>query len=71
MPDTLQAVLLTPAEAAQQATATTAPNGVRYASLGKVDSGKSSPTELARLVGAVPKALAAGRGQTQHRFAQR
>ncbi len=68
MPDTLQAVLLTPAEAAQQATATTAPNGVRYASLGKLDSTNSSPTELARLVGAVPKSLAAGLAQHVYLF---
>lgn len=68
MPDTLQTVLLTPAEAAQQADAITAPNGVRYATLGNLDGPSTSPAELARLVGAVPEAMAAGLAQHVYLF---
>ncbi|AFL86362.1 hypothetical protein Terro_0010 [Terriglobus roseus DSM 18391] len=52
--------LLTPEEAAEQATATTAPNGVRYATLGRLDSPTTTPAELTRLVNAVPASIASG-----------
>jgi hypothetical protein len=60
MPDTLQAELLTPEQAATQATAGTSPSGVRYATLGRLDSPATTPSEIARLVGAVPRGIADG-----------
>ena len=60
MPDTLQTDLLTPEEAARQAGTVTAPNGIRYATLGRLDAPNTSPAEITRLVGAVPQALAEG-----------
>ncbi len=60
MPDVLQAELLTPEQAAHQATASTSPHGVRYATLGRLDSPTTTPSEIARLVGAVPAGIAAG-----------
>ncbi|WP_041592369.1 hypothetical protein [Terriglobus roseus] len=60
MPDALMTDLLTPEEAAEQATATTAPNGVRYATLGRLDSPTTTPAELTRLVNAVPASIASG-----------
>ena len=64
MPDALITDLLTPEEAAEQATAATAPNGVRYATLGRLDSPTTTPAEIARLVGAVPVSIA--RGLSKH-----
>ncbi len=60
MPETLQAGLLTPEDAARQAAAATAPNGIRYATLGRLDAPNTTPAELARLVGTVPPVLAHG-----------
>ncbi len=60
MTETLQTGLLTPEDAASQATSTTAPNGVRYATLGRLDAPNTTPIELARLVGTVPPVLAHG-----------
>lgn len=60
MTDTLQTDLLTPEQAAHDAITATAPNGVRYATLGRLDAPNTTPAELARLVGAVPIGLAAG-----------
>ena len=60
MPDTLQTDLLTPEEAARQASTATAPNGVRYATLGRLDAPNTTPAEITRLVGAVPRSLAQG-----------
>ena len=58
--ETLQTDLLLPEEAAQQASTITAANGIRYATMGKLDAPNTSPAELARLTGAVPASLAAG-----------
>ncbi len=58
MVDTLTTDLLTPEEAARQAHAATAPNGVRYATLGRLDAPNTTPAEINRLVGAVPHTLA-------------
>ncbi|MGI4758722.1 MAG: hypothetical protein ACRYGF_17965 [Janthinobacterium lividum] len=60
MTETLQAELLTPEEAANQAETTTAPNGLRYATMGRLDGPHTSAAELAKLVGAVPSGLAQG-----------
>lgn len=60
MTDTLQTDLLTPEEAARQAGTTTAPNGIRYATLGRLDTPNTTPAEIARLVGAVPRTLVDG-----------
>ena len=68
MNDTLQTMLLTPEEAAAQADAATASNGVRYATLGGQDGPNTSPTELSRLVGAVPAAMAAGLAGNMYLF---
>ena len=54
----LQTDLLTPEEAARQAHTATAPNGVRYATLGRLDAPNTTPAEINRLVGAVPHRLA-------------
>ena len=64
MPDALTTDLLTPEEAAQQATASTALNGVRYATLGRLDSPTTTPAEITRLVNAVPVTIA--RGLSKH-----
>ena len=58
--NTLQTDLLTPEEAATQAIADTALNGLRYATLGKLEGPNTSPSEICRLVGAVPAGMAAG-----------
>ncbi len=60
MPETLQTDLLTPEEAAHQAGTVTAPNGIRYATLGRLDAPNTTPTEISRLVGAVPRSLVEG-----------
>jgi hypothetical protein len=60
MLDALQTDLLTPEQAANQATASTSPHGVRYATLGRLDTPTTSPSEIVRLVGAVPAGIAAG-----------
>ncbi|SEB92496.1 hypothetical protein [Terriglobus roseus] len=60
MPEALTTDLLTPEEAAEQATAATAANGVRYATLGRLDSPTTSPAEITRLVNAVPVSIAQG-----------
>lgn len=60
MAEALQTGLLSPEEAVEQAVMMTAPNGVRYATLGRLDGGNTSPAELQRLVGAVPVGLAEG-----------
>jgi hypothetical protein len=59
MPEILQTDLLTPEQAAKQATPATSSNGLRYATLGRLDSPHTSPAEIARLVGAVPTGIAA------------
>lgn len=59
MADLLQTDLLTADEAARQAHRVTAPNGIRYATLGQLDAPHTSPAEIARLVGAVPAGIAA------------
>ena len=46
MLDTLQTDLLTPEEAARQANTATAPNGVRYATLGRLDAPNTTPAEI-------------------------
>ena len=58
MVDTLQTDLLTPEEAARQAHPATSPNGVRYATLGRLDAPNTTPAEITRLTGAVPRTLA-------------
>ena len=60
MTETLQTDLLTPEEAARQASAATAPNGVRYATLGRLEGPNTTAAEISRLVGAVPRTLAEG-----------
>ena len=60
MTETLQDGLLTPQSAADQALRATAPNGIRYATLGRLDAPNTVPAELARLVGTVPTMLADG-----------
>jgi len=60
MPETLQSELLTPDQAVSQSVTATAPNGVRYATLGRLDSPHTTPAEITRLVGAVPLAIAGG-----------
>ncbi len=60
MTDTLQTDLLTPEQAAHDAITATAPNGVRYATLGRLDAPNTTPAELARLVGSVPVGLVNG-----------
>jgi hypothetical protein len=64
MPDVLTTDLLTPEEAAQQATPIAAANGMRYATLGRLDSPTTTPAEITRLVGAVPAGIA--RGLSRH-----
>ncbi len=68
MNETVQAALLTAEEAARQATALTTPSGVRYATLGRLDGAGTSSADLARLVGAVPAAMAAGLQQHVYLF---
>jgi hypothetical protein len=58
MSDALKTDLLTPEEAASQASTATAPNGIRYATLGRLDAPNTTPAEISRLVGAVPAAIA-------------
>ena len=60
MLETLQTDLLTPEEAARQASMVTAPNGLRYATLGRLDGPNTAPAEISRLVAAVPRTLAEG-----------
>jgi hypothetical protein len=60
MPEALTTDLLTPEEAAEQATAATAANGIRYATMGRLDSPTTSPAEITRLVNAVPVSIAQG-----------
>ena len=60
MPEILQTGLLTPEDAAAQAATIHAPNGVRYATFGRLDAPHTTPAELARLVGTVPPVLAHG-----------
>ncbi len=58
MTDALKTDLLTPEEAVSRASTATAPNGVRYATLGRLDAPNTTPAEIARMVGAVPALLA-------------
>jgi hypothetical protein len=58
MPEVLTTDLMTPEEAAHLATPTTAANGVRYGTLGQLDSPTTTPAEIKRLVGAVPASVA-------------
>ncbi len=58
MTDALKTDLLTPEEAVSRATTATAANGVRYATLGRLDTPNTTPAEIARMVGAVPAPLA-------------
>lgn len=60
MLETRHAGLLTPEQAALQATPHAAANGVRYTTLGNLEGPNTSAAEMARLVGAVPAAVAAG-----------
>ncbi len=60
MSDALQTGLLTPEEAATQATISTAPNGIRHAAFGRIDTPHTTPAEISRLAGAVPSAIARG-----------
>jgi hypothetical protein len=60
MPEALTTDLLTPEEAAEQAVAATAPNGIRYATFGRLDSPTTTPSEITRLVSAVPVSIASG-----------
>lgn len=60
MAEALQTGLLSAEEAVQQASATAAPNGLRYATLGRLDGPNTSAAELQHLVGAVPVGLARG-----------
>lgn len=60
MAEALQTGLLLAEEAVQQASMTLAPNGLRYATLGRLDGPNTSPAELLHLVGAVPRGLARG-----------
>lgn len=60
MAEALTTDLLTPEEATQQAQATTAPNGLQYATLGRLDLPSLTAEEIARLVGTVPTGLSNG-----------
>ncbi len=68
MAEVLTTDLLTPEQATQQAPATAAPNGVRYAVLGHAESPSMPATEIARLAGAVPAALSNGLGKFDYVF---
>ncbi|MGI4854246.1 MAG: hypothetical protein ACRYF4_09405 [Janthinobacterium lividum] len=68
MMETLQTDLLSPEEAAGQAFLTTAPNGLRYATFGRLDAPNTTPAELARLAGAVPVGLVEGLGRYVYLF---
>jgi hypothetical protein len=68
MPETTQTDLLTPEQAARQADAQTAPNGLYYATLGRLDSPNTTPAELARLTGAVPRGVAAALARFHYLF---
>lgn len=60
MAEALTTDLLTPEEATQQAQATTAPNGLQYATLGRLDLPSLTADEIARLVGTVPTGISNG-----------
>lgn len=68
MMETLQTDLLSPEEAVEQACLSTAPNGLRYATFGRLDTPNTTPTELARLAGAVPAGLVDGLGRYVYLF---
>lgn len=60
MAEALQTGLLSAEEAVQQASSLSTPNGLRYATLGRLDGPNTSAGELQHLVGAVPAGLARG-----------
>jgi hypothetical protein len=68
MSDALKTDLLTPEDAATQAQTSTAPNGIHYATLGKLDAPHTSAAEISRMVGAVPLALAGALGRFVYLF---
>lgn len=68
MMETLQTDLLSPEVAVEQACLSTAPNGLRYATFGRLDTPNTTPAELARLAGAVPAGLMDGLGRYVYLF---
>ncbi|WP_047491437.1 hypothetical protein [Terriglobus sp. TAA 43] len=68
MAESLTTDLLTPEEATQQAQAATAPNGLQYATLGRLDLPSLTVEQIARLVGTVPTGLSNGLSTFQYVF---
>jgi hypothetical protein len=68
MAEALTTDLLTPEQAAAQAPAMTAPNGVRYAVLPQAESATMPAHEIVRLAGTVPAALGNGLSRFDYVF---